>query len=805
MSSSVLNEQATSMEVTDSISNEEKINTQSNTPTSSTFTIATLLTGLDYIFYVWTIFLVAIVTYLSIYKYYQSQQRNKNKKIIKNNTPPVILTYLILVLKLIFNFLIFLFKNLKKFLLNHNENNLNVKRNYSNIALSSHDSLVCLNNCLKWFYFNSETTKKINRTILNLLNSGNHKPSHSVDAKYDDIYFKSVDTLPPKFTNIQTVVSDNENLTLKSNVEFKNIDVKAELKRSHRQIDFNVLTASGQAMIVLGQSINSAYVLDCSIDPQSELHIEIKKDQNIEQSLVQFLENVLKNSIKQFVLNLELNFQNKKLTGSTRMNMQHLSPQSNISSPNQTLSTSSSNIGQSPSSSNSSPEPTKTNSDSLNASQVRNNANEKRLLVKLIKANNLANCEEPYCVVELDYPMQKHLTDVHRDYSSINEQFLFDITPNSEELSIYVYDRAKDYGNDLIGEAVLPVNDLCSGTSGKRVIQLHRFGSQKTGSLTVEFVFIEPINPRIELRNRSSIASRASRSPYDSVEKQIENKNSFSYKDDMLNEQKLLKTAIDNLSINSLTGPKQNFSPSGLNQNTNIQILNDPTSRHHYIQSNTQNHESQPDTENPISNTSTNGRVINRNYLQIQPSNIKSNTLQSSQLISSIYSDEAFKGVDPDDHKRTRSISRSVKNLFKPKSKKRDKSYDIQTGNQYDVHSVDGENLKKSKSIGGSLKKLFNIKKSSKKYEGSIHNETRPGSPNTISITVSRPSDSNFMGSSHASHLLTPVNSDTTQASFQTKHTNNYGNVTSQLDNSTKQNDESYERKEPLTFKRSLK
>lgn len=58
--------------------------------------------------------------------------------------------------------------------------------------------------------------------------------------------------------------------------------------------------------------------------------------------------------------------------------------------------------------------------------------------------------EEPYCVVELDSPMQKHLTDVHKDVSSINEQFLFDITPSSEELSIYVYDRAKDYGSNIL-------------------------------------------------------------------------------------------------------------------------------------------------------------------------------------------------------------------------------------------------------------------------------------------------------------------------------------------------------------------
>ena len=51
---------------------------------------------------------------------------------------------------------------------------------------------------------------------------------------------------------------------------------------------------------------------------------------------------------------------------------------------------------------------------------------------------------------------------------------------------------------------------------------------------------------------------------------------------------------------------------------------------------------------------------------------------------------------------------------------------------------VDLDNLKKSKSIGGSLKRLFNIKKTSKKYEGSVHETARPGSPNAISITVSR-------------------------------------------------------------------
>jgi hypothetical protein len=40
--------------------------------------------------------------------------------------------------------------------------------------------------------------------------------------------------------------------------------------------------------------------------------------------------------------------------------------------------------------------------------------------------------------------------------------------------------------DDLIGEAVLPVSDLCSNLASKRIIQLHKYGTTKTGSLTAE-------------------------------------------------------------------------------------------------------------------------------------------------------------------------------------------------------------------------------------------------------------------------------------------------------------------------------
>ncbi len=50
-------------------------------------------------------------------------------------------------------------------------------------------------------------------------------------------------------------------------------------------------------------------------------------------------------------------------------------------------------------------------------------------------------------MVELDHPMQKHLTDVNMDMSFLNEQIVFDLTSGSEEMTFSIFDRAEDYGS----------------------------------------------------------------------------------------------------------------------------------------------------------------------------------------------------------------------------------------------------------------------------------------------------------------------------------------------------------------------
>lgn len=141
--------------------------------------ITTILAGLDYIFYIWTILLIIVIAYLSIYKYYKSpvKKDNKQKENRKNRTNPnSVLNYINLILKFLFNMITLFSKCFINLLLNKSSNSYdNTKLDFKNL---NQDNLL-INNCLKWFYLNSETNKNINSTFLSLLNSGNIKRSVS--------------------------------------------------------------------------------------------------------------------------------------------------------------------------------------------------------------------------------------------------------------------------------------------------------------------------------------------------------------------------------------------------------------------------------------------------------------------------------------------------------------------------------------------------------------------------------------------------------------------------------------------------
>ncbi|XP_013400223.1 C2 domain-containing protein 2 isoform X2 [Lingula anatina] len=136
---------------------------------------------------------------------------------------------------------------------------------------------------------------------------------------------------------------------------------------------------------------------------------------------------------------------------------------------------------------------------------------DRRLLVKIIKANNLGAtefgtadwsetctaCTDPYCLVEMDYPSQKHITSVVKGTQNPfwDEHFLFDLNQDSRELKFDLYDRDQSQGEDFLGTAISRLDDLREYPSSRQIIPLTGKPGQTAnvcGTITVEFLFMEP-------------------------------------------------------------------------------------------------------------------------------------------------------------------------------------------------------------------------------------------------------------------------------------------------------------------------
>ncbi|XP_043280643.1 uncharacterized protein [Venturia canescens] len=123
---------------------------------------------------------------------------------------------------------------------------------------------------------------------------------------------------------------------------------------------------------------------------------------------------------------------------------------------------------------------------------------ERRLLVKVVKAAELGGaegCREPYCVVELDEPPQKNQTSIKKDTSNPiwEEAFLFDISHNTSEVLLEIYDHVNK-AQRFLGLGIVGVEELLANPSQRQIIPLQARpyeADEVTGTLTVEFLFIE--------------------------------------------------------------------------------------------------------------------------------------------------------------------------------------------------------------------------------------------------------------------------------------------------------------------------
>lgn len=122
----------------------------------------------------------------------------------------------------------------------------------------------------------------------------------------------------------------------------------------------------------------------------------------------------------------------------------------------------------------------------------------RKLLVKVIKAEGLLQCSQPYCVAEMDEPAQKHQSACKMGPNPFwDETFLFDLSNSSTELLFEVYDSvavAAGGFQRFLGLGLVGIDELSNGPASTQVLELQPRPYETeniTGTLTVEFVFID--------------------------------------------------------------------------------------------------------------------------------------------------------------------------------------------------------------------------------------------------------------------------------------------------------------------------
>lgn len=121
-----------------------------------------------------------------------------------------------------------------------------------------------------------------------------------------------------------------------------------------------------------------------------------------------------------------------------------------------------------------------------------------KLLIRVVKANGLMDKDfgscSGFCRVHIDTPPQDFVTSVIRN--AVNpywdEQFISDFDPTTKQIQFEVLDSDRQKSDELIGKAVVLVNEIRRMPSSRQIIPLTGKPKSRTstsGSVTVEFIF----------------------------------------------------------------------------------------------------------------------------------------------------------------------------------------------------------------------------------------------------------------------------------------------------------------------------
>jgi len=142
--------------------------------------------------------------------------------------------------------------------------------------------------------------------------------------------------------------------------------------------------------------------------------------------------------------------------------------------------------------------------DSMLQSRAPKAMRDKKLLVKVIRANGLSplkgmtagDMQEVYAIIEMDDPPQRHQTAPKKGTENPfwDENYVFDVGATTEEIMFEVYSRGSGRNTVFLGLGIVGMEELPLGHSQKQVITLQSRPYENdpvSGTLTVEFLFVD--------------------------------------------------------------------------------------------------------------------------------------------------------------------------------------------------------------------------------------------------------------------------------------------------------------------------
>lgn len=364
-----------------------------------------------------------------------------------------------------------------------------------------------VNGVAQWLYSQQSqcTPQQVSSTWLKALNDEAKRQGSSVQVTFEAM---NLGPLPPKFTNITIETEPKNLLTVTCDLEAEGIEFGVFASQHTASAvkvtncNATVQKLSGKVQCIIRQ-FGEDWHITATLEEETVLHLkitpQITQNENVD---IHAVEEIIRNAI------LSATFTTVIPTRALPKDMATIAwsrprPPMNDSSFRQQT-------------------PQVAGQMSNHVSQRVQTPQEPRLLVRVIKANNLQRQSgdmegDPYCVVTLDQPFQRYKTKFIKNTTNPfwDEQFLFQVNTQSKEITFEVHDRGKD--DRFQGGTTLPLPSVDRSRGSRHIIQLQSRPGQNDnikGSIVLFLLFMQtpdttakkPLSPSRQVEKKQMLA-----------------------------------------------------------------------------------------------------------------------------------------------------------------------------------------------------------------------------------------------------------------------------------------------------------